>query len=177
MDNIGKNLLALRILIIILILMMTSLHSLYWLYPSTLSGLVTTHDIVDQFGGFERLNNQQKILSFIVTMASVAFLCWAMILTYRLTLRIGKQEWFDSRTEKLCLQLGKTLFIYTLARMLENTLLILILTMTNPEGERALAITISSSHVVVLIPAFLSIIAAQMVKAGRLQKEELQQII
>ncbi|MCK0068488.1 hypothetical protein [Kordiimonas laminariae] len=177
MDNIGRNLLALRILIIILVSMMSILHVLYWLYPSTLSEVIATHELVDQYGGFERLDTQQRALGFTVTLASVALLCWSMILIYRLSLQIGNHEWFSALTEKLCLQLGKTLFFYTLARLMENTLLILVLTMNNPEGERTFALTISSSQVVILIPAFLAIIAAQVVKAGRLQKEELQQII
>ncbi len=177
MDDVTKSLQILRGLIVFLIIAFIGVHIVYWLDIKSVQSIVSFHGIIEKFGGKEQLSTTQTILAAIVSSLSSIFLCWALLLIYKLTTLIRAQKWFDVSIELLCKKLGKVLITYTLLSIISETLLVLVLTMERAEGSRVFALGISTSQIVVLVPGFLAIIAAQIIKAGRMQHEELQQII
>lgn len=177
MADIQRNIGILRVIVWATIAMVLAGQLWFWLAPESFELISATHPIISDYGGIERLNTMQRVLGFFVTLLPKAALVWAMILLLQLTRALKAGQWFDTRSEKLCNRIGRWLVIYVGLTILHRTLLVLVITMTNPVGERQLAFSLSTDDLMALVPALLAMIIGHMVKLARAQRDELNEII
>ncbi len=177
MDNVGRNLKILRGLILFVGILIFVVHSALWIAPEAVSGFIPHNDTLIQYGGIEALSSLQFHSAMLIIILPAMLLSFSLYCIYQLTSNIQQGLWFSDSTEDLCYRLAKSLLFYTFVKILHQTLLVLVLTMNNPEGTRELVFKLSSDEIVILIPAFLAMLAAQMVHKARQTSDELEQIV
>jgi|GEM_PF-1379286 len=148
-----------------------------WLHPDSLRVISGRIELIDTYGGMERLALWQKVAGFTIDAIPAALLIWALF-QLLFVLRLMREEiWFDERTEKSFTIAGRSMLWFVLASWLNETLLVLIMTANNPPGERMLVVSASSNELLSLVPALMALVIARMIRLAREQREELNQII
>jgi len=135
------------------------------------------HELIEQFGGTVTLASWQKLLGFFVASLPAACMIWALSALLQLTRLLGEGLWFDMASEIQCRRFAKALLWFVAMEIIHRTLLVLVLTVTNPVGEKHLYVAVSSNDLMTLVPAILTLIFAHMVSLARAQQRELQQIV
>lgn len=176
MRPVSKNLTTLKWFIYLLIVIIGSSPFLYFWWPES-EAFFRQHEILTQYGGVSQLETWQQILGFFVTVMPAALLCWALFLVLKLIdlLQVGK--WFDEVTEGLCRKFSKTLLWFAVLQFLHRTLLVLVITITNPPGERQLAINFSTDDVFAMVAVVFALIFAHFIALAREHRDELKQIV
>jgi hypothetical protein len=177
MAKIERKLAFLRVTIITVVTLVIITPMWFWVSPDSFQYISAGDHIVEKFGGIERLNQAQRIGGYLATMIPISLLIWTLVLLYRLTIYLAAGQWFDQPCERIFNKIGTLLLLQAATSILSRTLLVLILTITNPPGERALYIGIESSDITTLVPALLSLVIAHMMQMARAQRDELNQII
>ncbi len=177
MANVSRSIRTLRAIVITIILVVIIAQFWFWLEPASFKWISASHPIISEYGGIGELDTTQKILGFLITLLPKVTLLWSMFLLLRLTKVLTAEKWFDQECEDCCLQIGKWLIAYVILVVVHRTLLVLALTMTAPAGKKELAISISSSDLIALVPALLALIIGHMVKLARAQRDELNEIV
>lgn len=171
-----RSLVAFRWVIYVSILAVFLPIAWMWADPATFR-LVSDTRLVDQFGGFDRLMLWQRIAGFIVTGLPAVIFAWALICLLPLIRMAERGDWFNAASERYCFRAGKLLLWHALVRWLSETALVLVLTATNAPGERSLMISVGSDDLVSLIPALMALCIAHMMRIGRAQRDELDEIV
>lgn len=177
MADIEKKLSLLRLVIATLMFIIVASHVWLWVWPESFSYFSTGNTLVDSRGGMDRLEPWQRIIGSIVNFLPKVFLLLVFISLYRLTRLLSSGQWFDVTCEILCQRVGKLLFAYIIAKIAQRTVLVLVITATNPKGQKELAIQFSSQDITMLMPALLSLIIGHMIQLARAQRDELNEIV
>ncbi len=177
MTKIDRNIRILKSIVIIMIVLMLGGQFWYWFAPFSSDFVETSHPIISQYGGLESLDPQQSALGFLITLAPKLALVWAMILLLKLSNALIAGKWFDQDSENHCTQIGRWLIIFVGLTILHRTLLVLLLTMNNPEGEHHFSVSVSTNDLMTLVPALLCLIIGHMVRIARSQRDELNEIV
>lgn len=176
MGSVTKNLNALTWLIYLLLLIVGSSPFLYFLWPKT-GGFFPPHEILAKYGGVDALLLWQQLLGFFVAALPVAILCWALILVLKLIKFLKAGLWFDKRCEALCRSFSKVMLWFVFFQFIHRTLLVLVITATNPPGQKQFMIAVSSEDIFALLPVVFALVFAHIISLAREQREELKQII
>ncbi len=176
MRSVNRNLKTLTWLIYLLLVIVGSSPFLYFLWPQT-AAFFPPHEILTQYGGVDTLLLWQKILGFFVAALPVTILCWALLLALKLVNFLKAGLWFDERCETLCRSFSKVMLWFVLLQFIHRTLLVLVITATNPPGEKQLLISISTEDIFALVPVVFALIFAHIISLAREQREELKQIV
>lgn len=147
-----------------------------WLDPASFS-YISHNPTVEQFGGFARLEPWQRLAGFAITLLPASIFAWALVCLLPLIRMAERGDWFNEASERYCFRAGKLLLWHALARWLSDTALVLVITLTNPPGQRALMVNFGSDDFLSLIPALMALCIAQMMRVGRAQREELNEIV
>ncbi len=145
--------------------------------PATLHHYGAEKRLLEDYGGIENFNLWQRIAGFAVDALPAGLLIAALCFLLGLIRQLEAGNWFDEASERALERVGHFMLWYLLASFLNDTLLILIATVTNPPGQRALAISLSSDTILGLVPALMALVIARMVRLAREQRDELNQII
>ncbi|SDE17622.1 MULTISPECIES: DUF2975 domain-containing protein [Kordiimonas] len=148
-----------------------------WVDPSALSHLGAEKRLIDNYGGISGMVLWQRIAGFVVDALPAGLLIAALASLIGLIRQLEAGNWFAEASERALARVGHLMLWYLLASFLNDTLLVLIATATNPPGERALAISLSSDTVLGLVPALMALVIARMVRLAREQRDELNQIV
>jgi hypothetical protein len=171
-----RSLVAFRWVIYLSILVVSIPIFWMWLDPASFS-YVNSSPVVENFGGFERLVLWQRLAGFAITFVPAAIFAWALICLLPLIRMAERGDWFNEASEQYCFRAGRLLLWHALARWLSETALVLVITATNEPGQRALVINFGSDDFLSLIPALMALCIAQMMRVGRAQREELNEIV
>lgn len=177
MANIEKKLRLLRVVIGTLIVLIISSHVWLWAWPETFALVSSGNPIVANHGGMDRLSLLQRLGGFSVTLLPNLVLILVLWNLHRLTHLLSAGHWFDQPCEMIFRKVGKLLFWYIGLNIMQRTLLVLVLTATNPPGEKQFAVQFSSNDVAMLMPALLALIISHMIHLARAQQEELKEIV
>lgn len=177
MADINRNLRFLRIVILILGFVMMLAQIWYWVFPETFHFIGTPNSAVEENGGVQSLSATEWWGGFIITFLPRFALFYALYQLYRLSLRLSAGHWFDQLCEKYCTRLAKGLSVFVVLNFIYSTLLIGLLSLDNPPGQRLLAIKVGSDDAMALIVALFAVVISHMVRLARLQREELNEII
>ena len=170
------SLIALRWLIYISIIVVIVPILWMWTSPETFLH-VGGNLLIEKYGGFERLNWWQQLLGLTITLIPAVLFSLALVCLLPL-IRLAEQgDWFNAVAEQYCVRAGKLLLWHALANWLSQTALVLVMTATNPPGQRALMISFKSDDLLSLIPALMALAIAHMMRVGRAQREELNEIV
>lgn len=170
------SLIALRWLIYVSIIVVIAPVIWMWLDPNSYNYL-DRNILVEQYGGFQALAWWQRLLGFLVTLVPGLLFSTALFSLLPLIRSAESGNWFDSASERHCIRAGKLLLWHAFASWISQTLLVIILTSSNEAGERALMISVRSDDLLGLIPALMALAIAHMMRVGRQQREELNEII
>ncbi|WP_417458789.1 hypothetical protein [Kordiimonas sp.] len=170
------SLIALRWLIYISIIVVIAPILWMWLDPNSYSYL-DTNVLVEKYGGFERLEPWQRVLGFIVTLIPGLLFSMALWSLLPLIRSAESGNWFNISSEHYCIKAGKLLLWHAFANWISQTLLVLVLTANNSPGERILMMAVRSGDLLGLIPALMALAIAHMMRVGREQREELNEIV
>lgn len=176
MRPVSKNLSALKWLIYLLILLVVSAPVFYFWWPES-QAFFRPHEILADYGGVSQLERWQQILGFFVAFLPSAILCWALVLVLKLINLLQEGKWFDQASEALCRTFSKVMLWFVVIQFLHRTLLVLVITITNPPGERHLAVNFSSDDLFALVPVVFALVFAHIISLAREQRDELRQII
>ena len=177
MTSINRSIWTLKIIIYVTIAILILGQLLFWLAPVSFDYISASHPIIDHFGSIDDLNITQKTLGFLITLAPKLVLIWSFILLLKLCNSLIAEDWFNRENEARCAKIGKWLMIYVAISIIHRTLLVLVVTMNKPEGERAFTISISSDDAMILVPALLALIIGHMLNLARRQRDELNEIV
>ncbi len=177
MADIEKKLSLLRIVIATLMLIIVASHIWLWAWPESFGYFSAGNILVESRGGMDNLETWQRTLGFVVNFLPKVFLLLVLISLYRLTRLLSSGQWFDIACEVLCQRVGRFLFAYIIANIIQRTILVLVITATYPKGEKELAIEFGSQDVAMLMPALLSLIIGHMIQLARAQRDELNEIV
>lgn len=177
MTVIEKKLRLLRVVISVLMVIIIFSHIWLWLWPESFGLFSNGNSIVTNYVGMDRLSTLQRTGGFLVTLLPRAVLIFVLWNLYRLTRLLSVGQWFDQSCETICRRVGKLLFIYIGTNIIQRTLLVLVITATNPPGEKQLAVQFSSDDVAMLMPALLALIISHMIQLARAQQDELREIV
>lgn len=175
MANVSRSLTALTFVIFPLAFVIAAAPFIFFWLPPEIA--FVSHELLDKHGGVNSLALWQKILGFFVTCLPAFFLLWALYSLKRLVSALKEGKWFEENSETLCRQFGSAMLWYVGAQILHRTLLVLVLTATNPPGERELTIALTNHDLIALLPAIFAMIFAHLVGLSRAQHEELKQIV
>ena len=147
-----------------------------WFDPSSFS-LISSNPTVEQFGGFDRLLPWQRLAGLAIMLVPASVFAWALFCLLPLVRMAERGDWFNAASEQYCFRAGKLLLWHALASWLSETALVLVITFTNPPGQRSLMISFGSDDFLSLIPALMALCIAQMMRVGRKQRDELDEIV
>lgn len=170
------SLIALRWLIYVSIIVVIAPILWMWLDPNSYSYL-NTNVLVERFGGFEGLVWWQRILGFLITLIPGLLFTTALCALLPLIRSAESGNWFDASSERYCIRAGKLLLWHAFANWISQTLLVIVLTSSNASGERVLMLSVRSDDLLGLIPALMALAIAHMMRVGREQREELNEIV
>lgn len=177
MNTVSISIPILKWVIRLLILLVFAATLWFWTDPETIRTLGADMSLVDKYGGFDSLAPWQWITGFLIDLLPVLFLTYALWRLHGLLLLIEEGRWFDPLSEQTCLVIGRSMLLYLLTSFLNETLLILMLTITNAPGKKELSISLSSDVILGLVPALMAFVIAQLLRVAREQRDELNQII
>lgn len=177
MASIERKLTFLRLTILAAVTLLIIAPIWFWVSPDSFGYVSSGDPIVQAYGGIDRLNNTQRVAGYLVTMIPISLIIWSLVLLYKLTRLLAAGQWFEQPCERIFNRIGILLLIYSIASILRRTLLVLVLTITNPPGERMLSIQIDGSDLGTIVPALMALVIAHMVQLARAQRDELNQII
>ncbi|WP_262691187.1 hypothetical protein [Kordiimonas aestuarii] len=170
------SLIALRWLIYISIIVVIVPILWMWASPETFRH-VGGDLLVEKYGGFERLSWWQHLLGLTITLIPAVLFSLALLCLLPLIRLAERGDWFNAVSEQYCARAGKLLLWHALASWLSQTALVLVMTATNAPGKRALMISFESGDLLGLIPALMALAIAHMMRVGRAQREELNEIV
>lgn len=147
-----------------------------WLHPDSFT-VFGALDVLERFGGMEKLLLWQRILGFLASALPQTFLIYALWQLLKILDPIKRGDWFVRESERQCTQIGRAMLWYVLFHWLCDTFLILIITATYAPGQKQLVISISNQDVLGLVPAMMAFVIAQLLRLAREQREELNEII
>ncbi|WP_417451969.1 DUF2975 domain-containing protein [Kordiimonas sp.] len=147
-----------------------------WADPASFT-YISKNALVEQYGGFGRLLPWQRMAGLIVTLVPALIFAWALVCLLPLIGMAERGDWFNAASERYCFRAGRLLLWHALVRWLSDTALVLVITLNNQPGERALMISFGSEDLLSLIPALMALCIAQMMRVGRAQREELNEIV
>jgi len=148
-----------------------------WVDPEVLQHLGAERRLLDNYGGIENFVLWQRIAGFAADALPAGLLVAALAFLLVLIRQLEAGNWFEEASEHALERVGHFMLWYLLASFLNDTFLVLIATATNPPGQRALAISLSSDTLLGLVPALMALVIARMVRLAREQRDELNQII
>lgn len=177
MTSVERNIKILKGVVIFAALIILVAHFWFWLDPQSFGAISAKHEIISEYGGVEALDKYQQILGFAITAVPKIALLWALALLVRLANILSAGNWFGRECEDCCVSIGRWLVLFVVLSVLHRTLLVLVITMHYPPGERLLAFFISNDDLMTIVPALLALIIGHMVRLARAQRDELNEIV
>lgn len=176
MSNLKKQLNLLTGIILVLMAIIALAPGFYLWFPEEFA-FYPPLDILEDHGGSEALLWWQHILMFGVLEWPALLLCMALWQLLGLVNCIKKDLWFNEVCENHCRKFGSLMAWFILAQVLHRTIAVLVITATNPPGEKVLLLQFSSSDLFAAVPALFALVFAQLVSLARAQREELNEIV
>lgn len=177
MTSINRSIRILKSIIYVSIALILAAQVLYWVVPFSSEYIEASHPIIDRYASLEELDSTQKVLGFIIALVPKVALVWAFILLLKLCNSFSNGDWFNKESERHCDQIGRWMIVYVILAIVHRTLLVYVVTMNNPVGEREFSISVSTNDLMALLPALLAFIIGHMVGVARRQRDELNEII
>ncbi|MFC4347603.1 DUF2975 domain-containing protein [Kordiimonas lipolytica] len=177
MNNKLLSLTLLKWIIWLSIVLIATFTVWIWADPAMLTHIGAEQKVLEEYGGIEGFVLWQRIAGFIADALPAGLLIAALAFLLRLIWQLEAGNWFDEASERSLEHVGHFMLWYLLASFFNDTFLVLIATATNPPGERALAISLSSDTILGLVPALMALVIARMIRLAREQRDELNQII
>lgn len=159
------------------VLLISSVTLWIWLDPNAVDILGVKTELMNRYGGIAVLTNSERALGLAIDAVPAAFLVAALVFLYRLLGLIEQGRWHEEAAERYCTAVGRSMLLYIGASIVNHTALVLLFTFSRPEGQRELAIGISSDNFLGLIPALMAFVIGQLMRLARQQREELDEIV
>ena len=177
MKNITRNIFILRFIVSVLLTGVLVFPVWYWISPDTLDATGHSIGLVQAYGGYDKLTLIQKVGGFVATFIPAVLVAGALFFLLKIINRLSKGRWFEEKNERDWAKIGYLLLGHVIAEILYRPLLVLVLTMNNPAGERVLHISLFSNDIKALVPALLALVISYMVSIARRQRDELNEIV
>lgn len=177
MTNISNNLRFLRIITLVLGVVLIVAQLWYWLFPDTFHYIGLPNSAIEEQGGIKSLSQFEWWGSFFITLLPRLAILYALFQMYQLSGHLSAGRWFDESSEICCTRIAKALFTFVILNFLHSTLLLGLLTIDNPPGERLLFIGIGSDDIMGLVLAIFVLTISHMIHLARMQRDELDEIV
>ena len=162
----------------LMIIMLVIFQVWIWVDPISMSAIADTTGVTQYISDPLTLPWWQWSLGFISTAIPMACLITVLYSLLNLVRHFETDEWFNSISVILLRRIGIALIAYSITDFIfSETILTLVLTITNEPGERLFSVALSSYQIIALIGAMLALIIAEAFERAQRQSEELQQII
>ena len=113
-----------------------------------------------------------RILAALVDLVSVALLVWGLICLVKLLRYYAQNELFSKRTLALYSRISRIALIWTLYNPVKFSLLTLITTLSNPTGQRTIAVMLTQDDVVHVFIAGCFVLLTSVIHSAHTLKHE-----
>lgn len=121
---------------------------------------------------FGEITATMCILGFLATMIKGGIIMYGIAVLRRLFNQYEQNHFFTGETVTCFARLSSTLIYWVLATVVSDPLLSIILTMNNPAGQKAIAISFQSADLTALVVGGALSIIARVMDSGRKLQEE-----
>ena len=144
-----------------------------WLVPADHDGNIRAS--MGQYLGLITVTPVARLLGCVVNLLHVALLALALWSARALLLRFASGEVFEIETGVVLRRFGKALLAYAALIPVVNSMTLLIVTLSNPPGERALGFGIGSQEITLaLVSVVILVTGSVMADAARMAADHRQ---